>query len=174
VFERVVLVMEGNGRTRASLAARIARRWPSTDRTRGASLIELIVAVALLGIAVVAVMAGLGTSVVVSDVHRKQATAGAEVRNYVEQLHNLVTADAGGYVDCAGTTSYSPSYSVPTGYTKSITAVGYWTGTAWSATCGIDTGLQKITLQVASSDGRATETLDIVIRKPCAAGQSAC
>jgi type II secretory pathway pseudopilin PulG len=149
------------------------------DPTRGATLIELLVAVTLLGITVVAVMAGLGTSLVVSDVHRKETTAGAEVRSFAEQVENLVTAGTGGYLNCATTSSYPtarPAITTPDnpGYTRAVTAVKYWTGSAWTSSCGTDIGLQKLTLQVAATDGRATETLDLVVRKPCSTGQTAC
>ena len=42
---------------------------------RGETLVEMLLAVAIMGIAAVALMAGLTTSVLMSDIHRKQATA---------------------------------------------------------------------------------------------------
>jgi type II secretory pathway pseudopilin PulG len=137
------------------------------SRDRGESLIELLVALTLLGLAVVAIVSALGASILMSDIHRKQATAGAEVRSFAEKIESVVATGSGGYVACAGTGTYAGAYTVPAGYTKAVTLVRYWTGSAWSATCGSDIGLQKLTLQISSSDGRAAETLDVVIRKPC-------
>jgi type II secretory pathway pseudopilin PulG len=68
---------------------------------RGESLIEILVAVLILGLTVAAVMGGLLTSVKVSDLHRKQATAGADVRSYAESVTRAV-ASPGGYKTCNG------------------------------------------------------------------------
>jgi hypothetical protein len=43
----------------------------------------------------------------------------------------------------------------------------YWSGSAWQSSCTTDLGLQQLTVQVASDDGRATERVDVVLRKPC-------
>ena len=60
-------------------------------RERGESLLELMISVTILGVAVVAVVAGLGTAVLVSDAHRKQATAGAEIAAHQLQHGVFVT-----------------------------------------------------------------------------------
>jgi type II secretory pathway pseudopilin PulG len=135
-------------------------------RERGESLLELVVAIALMGVAVVAVMAGLTTTVLMSDTQRKQATAVATVRNYAEALQQYV-AD-GHYVPCAS--SYIvPGFIPPTGFTARVVSgsVQYWTGALWLPLCLPDRGLQRLRVSVASVDGRAAETLDVVLRKPC-------
>lgn len=141
---------------------------------RGESLLELLIAVAIMGIAVIAIMAGLVTSVLISDVHRKQATAGTAVRDYAEAIQTFVAKDPANYAACATPDSYKPStvaFTAPAGYSPSVVAgsVQYWNGTAWQTGCSISTdlGLEKLTVQVASSDGRATERVDVVLRKPC-------
>jgi len=50
----------------------------------------------------------------------------------------------------------------------------YWSGGAWQTGCTTDTGLQQLTIQVASDDGRATERLVVVLRKPCRLSDSPC
>jgi type II secretory pathway pseudopilin PulG len=139
---------------------------------QGESLLELLIAVAIMGIAVVAIMAGLVTSVLVSDVHRKQATAGTAVRDYAEAIQTSVADEH--YVPCATAASYGPgalvpAFSAPAGFTPSVVSgtVRYWNGSSWQSTCSTDLGLQQLTIQVASSDGRATERVDVVLRKPC-------
>lgn len=141
---------------------------------RGETLLELLIAVVIMGVAVVAVIGMLVNSVQLSDVHRKQATASAAVRDYGEAITNAVAG--GGYVGCATTASYaSPSgFTVPSGYAKSVSSVQYWTGSAWQSTCSTDTGLQQLTIQVASADGRASEQLVVVVRKPCGLSDSPC
>jgi Tfp pilus assembly protein PilE len=149
---------------------------------RGETLIELLVAVIILSTAVLALVGGLGLAVMVSDIHRKQATAGAAVRAFAETLERRVAAPSGsnptGYVDCATATSYAGSYPAPTGYTATVVDVWFWAGTAFAPPAGpctspaVDTGVQLVKLKVESSDGRASETLDVVLRKPCRLGET--
>ncbi|MFL6161824.1 MAG: prepilin-type N-terminal cleavage/methylation domain-containing protein [Jatrophihabitantaceae bacterium] len=140
---------------------------------RGETLIELLVALTILGIALVAVVGAFGASITMSDIHRKQATAGAGVRNYAEQVESYIAGT--GYSACAAPSAYAAAtvgYAAPTGYTAAPVAIRYWTGSAWSAGCASDTGLQQLTIAVNSSDTRASEQLVVVLRKPCGIGST--
>ncbi|HEY3261097.1 MAG TPA: type II secretion system protein [Pseudonocardiaceae bacterium] len=143
---------------------------------RGESLLEVLIAVAIMGTALVAIVGSLVTAILVSDIHRRQATAGTAVRDYGEAIENAVAG--GGYVGCATAASYaSPgAFAAPAGYTKSVVAgsLRYWSGGAWQTSCTTDSGLQQLTIQVASDDGRATERLALVLRKPCRLSDSPC
>jgi len=136
---------------------------------RGETLIELLVALSVMSVAVVALVGGLGTAIVMSDVHRKQATVGTTLRNWSE---SIAAAVAGGDYPACGAPSVPDG--APAGYTASIPNVRYWTGAAWSSSCVSDKGLRQLTLRVASDDGRATEQLVIAVRKPCAAANDWC
>jgi type II secretory pathway pseudopilin PulG len=121
---------------------------------QGETLLELIIAVAIMGIAVVAIVGGIATSISMSDIHRKQSISGALVRDDVEAL---VTA---GYKSAC-------DYALPTaqpGYMEGINQVYYWNGSQFLAGCS-DTGIHKVWIQVSSTDTRATERLEVVIRK---------
>lgn len=146
------------------------RRPDPSARDSGESLLELLVAVTIMGIAVVAIIAGIGTGILVSDIHRKGATAGAVAHAYAESVARGVAG--GTYAGCATTATYAtpPGFIATPGFTASVTAVRYWNDTTktFSSSCTTDGGVQKLSLRVASSDGRASETLDLVIRKPCA------
>lgn len=140
------------------------------DSDHGETLIEIVVAVAILGIAAVAIMIGLTSTATVSDVQRKEATAGADVRNYAETIE--ATVAGGGYA--AGAAQYA-TYSPGTGYTATMTSKNCWDSSAWKpCTSTTDHGVQQLTLQVASTDQRATEQLVIVVRRPCSPSQSTC
>ena len=133
---------------------------------RGETLLELLVAVVVMGIAVVAIVGGLATSILVSDYHRKQSTAGEYVRDYAEVAESLP------YKPCALPADYA-GFTAPSGFTATPTAIRYWNAGAWSGTCASpDSGLQQLAIQVASADGRATERVTVVLRKACGPGSS--
>src|ERR1700704_4476556 len=121
----------------------------------GETLLELLIAVMIMGVAVVALVGGIATSIRMSDIHRKQAEAGAYVRAYAEAIENAVARSPSAYVACARPSMYpafSPLVGNPT-YTAEITAVRYWNGSstagAFANACGagaevpIDTGVQQ-------------------------------
>jgi type II secretory pathway pseudopilin PulG len=139
---------------------------------RGETLLELVIAVMIMGVAMVAIVGGLAVSIRMSDIHRKQATAGTAARDYAEALETSVAK--GGYVDaCHSTTPYTTVYTVPSGYSSAV-AVQYWTGSAWTSSCTTDIGLQQVTVTVTSSDQRAAETVTVVLRKPCRLSDPVC
>lgn len=133
----------------------------------GLSLPEILLTIVIVGIAFTAILGGMVTSIVVSDVHRKQATADALARSAAEAIKDQAVA----YVGCAGPNAYAGALpSAPAGYSVSISAVAYWDGISsnpmtFSGTCpSPDRGVQRITVVAASTDGRATETLELIKR----------
>jgi Tfp pilus assembly protein PilV len=137
----------------------------SEDGDTGETLIELLVAIVILGIAVVAILGGIVVVVESSSMHRRQAQAQNGLRVWAEQI------SAATYSDCATAGSFSlPSPSLPNGFTPTVTAVQYWSGTSFSNSCASDQGIQKVTLRVAVAAGLYpgfTQSLDVVVRKPC-------
>ncbi len=81
-------------------------RRRSAPHDRGESLVELLVAVLIMGIAVVAVIGGLGTAIMMSDVHRKQAAVAAHLKIFAANLESAIAASPTRYVDCATPGSY--------------------------------------------------------------------
>jgi type II secretory pathway pseudopilin PulG len=139
---------------------------------QGETLLELVVALAIMSVAVVALIGGLGTSITMSDVHRKQATAGVAVRNLAEAV--TATVDAGGYPTSAcaplpAALTAPSGFTAPGGFTATVepTAKSFWDGAGWQTSCTTETGLRQLKLQVTSADNRVVETLVIEARKPC-------
>lgn len=122
----------------------------------GETLVEIMAAVVLMGTAVVAIVSGLYTAVVSSDLHKRQTRTASEATNVVEVL---TRAD---YVPC---TSGVPNYAavlpaMPSGYTLLPLVVEPLasrsaTDPSWQSTCpGIgDQGAQRITVVVSQGTG---------------------
>ena len=141
----------------------------------GFTLIELVVAVAIMGVCFVTIVAGMMASIFTSDIHRRQATAETVIRAYAE----YVTQQQ--YVSCAGTGAYGAStptgrnsapLTLPSGFSAQTTSVAHWNGTAYSSsTTGpgpvsgcTDTGTQLVSIKATDSTGRDSETIDVVAR----------
>jgi type II secretory pathway pseudopilin PulG len=144
----------------------------SRSSQRGETLLELLVAMSILGTGVVALVGGIGTSVLMSDVHRKQATAGAAVRTFAEAIETGVsTGTSDPYVPCAKPSDYdSPAgFSRPEKFSAVVADVAYWSPAErqFVSTCKSDSGVQRLLLVVTSSDARAKEQVDVVVRRPC-------
>ena len=151
-------------------------RRTGRSQDRGESLIELLVAVMIMGTAVVAVVGGLGTAIMMSDIHRKQAAIAAHLKIFAANIDDAVAATPTRYVDCGDRFAY-PDYAPGAPYDADITQVLYWNGSAFVASCGgADSGVQRLTLRVWSvaGHGHADETVDLVIRKPCRPTEATC
>ena len=148
------------------------------NRDEGETLIEVLVAVVIMGLVGVAVVAGLMLAATASDIHRKETTSGAYVRSYAEAIQNYVSQThlVGGvpttnYQPCAAHDSYTPAlvgFSVPTGYRASQSAALAVSPTGGTVACPTaDTGVQLVTLTLTSADNRATQTLAVILREAC-------
>lgn len=140
----------------------------------GDTLVEILLAVFIMGVAAVAILTAFETSVSTSALHRKQATAGALVRDLGEWLTGAKTTYVGTCAAVADKTAYGVAEAawevanpLPSGYTASVTGIAYWNnGSAqFVATCSSDPGFERIDIEVRSTDGQAVETLQIGKRK---------
>jgi Tfp pilus assembly protein PilV len=132
----------------------------------GFSLIEAVIAMLILATAVVALMGGLGTSIVASDAHRKTVTTDAAVRSWAESIQ------AATWVSCAQVgTPYGPPQVLSNKFTAIVTLVQYGTptGVGFGSQCtpgAVTDTVQAMTLVVRATDGRGVSKLQIVKRKP--------
>ena len=142
------------------------RRRSAVGHERGETLLELVVAITILGVCVVAVGAGVVMSVKISTIHRDQATADATLHNYAETV-------LGAYRPCApaGPPNYPASLSLaaPAGFVAPTASVRYWDAatSTFTDTCpSADPGLEQVTLNLTSNDRLVSESLVVVVRKP--------
>ncbi|MFD5141863.1 prepilin-type N-terminal cleavage/methylation domain-containing protein [Streptomyces sp. NPDC058401] len=136
------------------------RRHPWRHRgEEGETLIEVLVAVVLIGVAFVAILGGMGTAMISSVTQQKVTSADSVVRSAAEKVVGAP------YVSCAG--GYETP-APPAGYTVTV-EVEYWDGVgAFGRACPTaDTGVQKITLTVHSTGPRPVRdvTLEVVKRE---------
>jgi hypothetical protein len=126
-------------------------------------------AVAIMGIAVVSIVGAMGTSIIGTDHHRKQAQAHTVLLSAADTIKSQ---SANPYQACAGAGTYAASSGVtlPSGWPASVISVQgvtYWNGSTFAVACPpSDLKLQLIQLQVKSPDGRATESVSVVKRNP--------
>lgn len=138
-------------------------RWADD---RGETLIELLVAMLVMGTAVVAVVGGLGTAIMMSAIHRQQAVIAAKLSEYAAAVSNGV-ATTPGYVDCAAQATDFAAYDPGSGYVLDPVRVSYWDGSAdFMPSCGTDTGVQRVTLGIRTDDGRVDRSMDVILRRP--------
>lgn len=138
----------------------------------GTTLIELLVTVTILGLAVVAVVAGMATSILGSDANRKQAS----VHTVLVSAAEAVKSDAlNHYTTCAGSGAYNASSGVtlPAGWapaTVTVVGVKYWDGSAFAASLAScpasDQKLQLVEIQVSAPDAKAVDRVAVVKRDP--------
>ena len=145
------------------------RRPGSNDD--GETLIELLIAVAIMGITVIAIVGGFATSILMSDVHRKQTTAGAYVRDYAEAVEHYVAVPGNFNATTSPialqTAVATDGFAAPTGFTAAVTSVKCWNDTSGVfSSCTAADSLQQVTLKVASTDSRASESLVVMVQQP--------
>ena len=125
-------------------------------------------AIAIVGIAFVGILSGLGTAIRLGGTQRGQANAGVVLVSAADSVK------AQTYVACPGvtTSSYNPALNVslPSGWSSSnltIVSVKGWNGTAFVTCPSTDGKLQLVTIRATSPDNQASvEQVDLVKRDP--------
>jgi prepilin-type N-terminal cleavage/methylation domain-containing protein len=120
----------------------------------GFSLIELLIATAIMGTAVIALVTGMGTLLNSSSQNRQATTSAIVARSYAEAL-DVAVAQSGAW--CSS--SYTVSYTPPTGYSVTPTAGACPTNNATTPQ------FQTVSILV-TAPSTATESLTVVVRKP--------
>lgn len=151
----------------------MSRRRPDA----GESLVEILLSITIMSIALVALLAGMGTAATTAGLNARQTGQVQGLQSFAQAVLDAP------YVACA--TTYSPAgYVDPSGYTLSVGNVRYqqtggWTaagGAVYGATCpSPDQGSQQMRVIVHQADGRvADESVVIVKRRPCASTDPSC
>jgi len=145
---------------------------------RGDTLIEVLLALVVIGLSVVAILGGLAASIGGSATHKGLSTIDAMLRSYAEDLTDQVELEASPiYAACPSWTASSyngtaVNYTAPAGYTVGISSVQYFdsaasqtSSTPWDGVCTNPTGLQLVTLS-ATGPNNTAQTLEVGLRPP--------
>ena len=142
---------------------------PGWRSDRGDTLIEVLFAVGILGLAALSIMGGLMMSATTSGRDRGQSTSTAYVRDFAEVIESTV---AGGGYNSNGSYSWTP----PSG-TASVVAAKCLTASSASTTSPVwgacpqsgDGGKAQLLTLSATAPNGSVESLTILVRKPCTA-----
>ncbi len=163
-----------------SILKRIVERWQhrTTDprfTEQGDTLVEVLIALVILGIASVALLAGFATSIGASAEHRNLASLDSSTRlaanTAIADIQQQAQATEGQPVNAfACNTQFNPNFSnLGSSFSVSTPTVKYWSGTNWIpgiANC-IAGNPQQYTLTVTSTSSASySSTVTTVISDP--------
>lgn len=138
-------------------------------REDGISLAEVLVAVVIMGLALVTIVTGFGTALLAANSHEGTTKADLVARAVAEAVQNA------GYQACSSSPDYSGALSAvtfPAGWgTSNVTAltVSGWNGgtaTGFTACPAPDNKLEKVHIEVTAPGDRGARTLEIYKRSP--------
>ena len=176
----------GDGRTEGP------RREDKRRSEAGDTLVEILIALAVIGIAATAILLAFATSISGSGEHRNLATmdtmlrtASAEVTSAIQQQSNAVFSSCSGayQLNQQGIALPNPSAPSPNPYSASITGAQYWnsaatpapafTGLPWTPTTSCPGGvtgggpqLLTVTVNFNGSSGAASSSITTVVDNP--------
>lgn len=113
----------------------------------GVSLVEIVIAIVIMGVVFSALFAALGTVAYSSKSHRELTTADTVMRSYAEATKEAVRTDCSN-----GGVTYTVDYDPPDGFVPA----------GAPGNCPVPTAPQTLNLTVAGPNG--TTTMQIVVR----------
>jgi len=166
---------------RARSASWCGRRasWRGHRSESGDTLVELLIALAVIGLTAVALLSGFSTSLSASAEHRSLVSIDTVLKSFVETATYQLSLQpqppivAPQFTDCATASTYSPLTLSQNGYTAIISANGstpaveYWNGSSWTTSCNASAIPPQPQLINAQVTGRgATENLQFAVSDP--------
>ncbi|HEV3214011.1 MAG TPA: hypothetical protein VGZ03_11515 [Acidimicrobiales bacterium] len=153
------------------------------DPDAGDTLIEVLLALVIIAVCVVALMTGLLTSISGSSTHRSLSTIDTVLKSYAETMKSQVELQTNPpplFAQCAQVTATTyqgatVAYTPPTGYTVAIKGIEYWNSTTSqfdsvsSAACQANpqdqSGFQLLILK-ATDPHNGSQLIELGVRTP--------
>jgi type II secretory pathway pseudopilin PulG len=164
--------------------------FPARRSDQGETLVEVLLAVVVIGLTVVALLGGLVTSITASAEHQSISSIDALLKSYAEtakfqiELQPTVASPPSAplFQDCSGTGSPNAVLNAynsripnapPAGYTIAITKLQPWNTVlnTWDGACSISgpnhdaNGLQLLTIK-ATAPNAVSDQMQVVVRNP--------
>jgi Putative Ig domain len=136
-------------------------------------LVEVLLALAVIGLTSVALLSAFWTTISASAVHKDQATLSTVLKSFVEQTTYQLGRQGSTsptFTPCATTTSYSPLQLTQGTYSASITGVQYWqSDNTWGSSCSPSAAPPQQELLTATATNSATgssQSLSFAVSDP--------
>lgn len=144
----------------------IGPRRSTAAGERGDTLIEVLIALAVVAVAATALIGGVLTSITASSAHRSLAVNDADLKSYAEAAQNQIQRQASPlFADCATSYTVTPP-SMPAGYTVAITGIEYWSGSAFTSTCQAGQNAPQLITLTATSPTQVHTAMSFAVRNP--------
>jgi type II secretory pathway pseudopilin PulG len=134
----------------------------------GDTLIEVLIAIVVIGITAVGLLTGFATSISASAEHRSLATDDTILKSYVESATYQIQQQPNPLFQTCATT-YSPTFTIPpgdSGYTVGISSVSYWNGTAFTSTCPSGSAAPQQVTAFATGPSHTSDSLSFIVVDP--------
>ena len=176
--------LHAEGATRQRVSEQL-RRSEQRRSEAGDTLVEVLLAIIILGIASVSILLAFATTISGSAEHRTLTTADTVLRTAAEQSTSLIqqqSSDAWGQCPSNPYSWLQTSVTLSSGYTEQVTGVSYWSSTQntfvpWTTAgaCTVSTAISPqvnspvlITITVTSASGVVSSPLSFVVDDPFA------
>jgi type II secretory pathway pseudopilin PulG len=136
------------------------------SRELGESLIELIMAIAIISITAVALIGSVLTSITSSSSHRTLTDSDTYLKSYANAAAQQIQRQANPLYNANATTySVTKPADIPSTYTVGITSVKYWSSGSWVNSFPGGKPAQLVTVGVQSPTQVST-TMSFAVRNP--------
>ena len=135
----------------------------------GDTLIEVLVAVIVVGLCGVALLLAFSTSITSTSTYRTLAALDTVLRSASETAVSQIQQQAPPQFSSCATPSYynsNVSLGVPTGYDATFTTVQYWTGSTFSTSCSPGSFAPQLLTLVVTVPNGVSDTNSFVVTDP--------
>ena len=159
-------------------AGRVTPRRARRDTEAGDTLLEILLALVVLGVSALAILLAFSTSIIGSSDYRTVASADTVLRTAAEQATSLIQQQpASAWTTCAEANLTSSQFTLPTGYSASVlptthtpSPIQYWNPSPASpAKPGFQTACvanQAVLVVITITHNTSTYQISIVVEDP--------